>query len=257
MPRTIDKLVDTFHLLCQQGVYYEQELFTKFQDMFLVKGINGVTIIHSHRSMVKFRNGTSFEKSELGDVLLFFFEPNTGKVRQLFLQFKLCKTKSSATERSIPYNAINDKQLRLYSKHPKVEFAASRKASFPFHEDILKDKKYGIKKLENSGTMYVVMEDSVPYPEFYVIGPEHLDIHHTRPKKIVWKKGASIEIDSSSKYEYLVYAESLSDFLKCASEMKVGMEISETDYVKYLEKGVKGKVPIPIIAIDVKTLREE
>lgn len=257
MPRTIDKLVDIFHLLCQQGVYYEQELFTKFQDMFLVKGIDGVTIIHSHRSIVKFDTGSGDEKSELGDVLLYFYEPNTKKVRQLFLQFKLCKTKSSATECSIPYNAINDKQLRLYSKHPKVSFSASSKAPFLFPSDILKDNKYGIEELENAGTMYVIMEDSVPYPEFYVIGPEYLKKSPTRPKRFTWTKGASIIIDSASEYEYLVYAESLSDFLKCASEMKVGMEIEGSEYKDYLQKAANGKVPIPIIAIDVEALREE
>ena len=116
MAYKINNIVENYDKLSGgRNIYYEQEIFTKFEDAFVYEigsGRTGLKIVHNKRSIVAFP-GPKDEGCELADLRCLFYSPIKRKCRLLFLQFKK-NTYDSAKPFIVK---IPDKQYELYNTH--------------------------------------------------------------------------------------------------------------------------------------------
>jgi len=119
---SITAIERNYNLLLRKGDYQEVQIFTKFEDSFLL-GMDpdkstGITLVHGSANLVTYP-GSSGEV-EIGDIRILMYSPKRYKekgesqaFRQLFIQFK----RYMGDKRSI---SIEKEQFDLYSTHPFV-----------------------------------------------------------------------------------------------------------------------------------------
>ena len=230
MPIKITNILKNYELLTSNNDnYYENELFTKFEDAFIYaagKGIDDIKIIHGSRSMIRFPTGAGKE-CELADLRCIFYSIKQNEYRLLFLQFKREKYASPK-----PFVVkIDEKQYELYNTHPDV-FPKSRKITIP--NDILKDKIHGC---NDAGTMFALIkaDGHGGYPLLFANAKK---LHLKGKNKYECMGGTSVIKKTVPGFTYCEYAPDLEEFLKQAKDMNVGREIDITTLALLLGKSV-------------------
>ncbi|QFJ53826.1 hypothetical protein [Pseudobutyrivibrio xylanivorans] len=210
----INKIVETYKALVGTGqYYYEEEIFTKLEDAFIVnmKDTTGFSLIHGLRSIVNYNNtisGTS-GKCELGDIEIRMKDdanyPDT--FRRVFLQFKVKDKKGNKF--NIPIS-----QDDLYS-------------CTGFDSDCVYN---GTKSLNKANAMFTVInKDELIFgncESFKKIIGCKSSKYRTR---LLQPTGISILLSSSPyTYDYCSYTNSLEKFLENMRDMKVGEELKRS-----------------------------
>lgn len=217
MPHKIKNIVANYDILSGEDKnYYEQELFTKFEDAFIYeigKGKTGLKIIHGKRSIVAFPT-VADKGCELADLRCLFYSTKQKKCRLLFLQFKKA-TYDSAKPFVVE---ISDKQYELYDTHPDV-FSKSRKISIP--KDVLKDNLY---KCDDAGTMFALIKED-KHGGYPLIFSNANKLNPVGTRKYECMGGTSVIMNGVPGFSYCEYAPSFQDFLELVKDMKVGREI--------------------------------
>lgn len=242
MSLQIKNIVENWELLTNGYDYYEEELFTKFQDAFICEtrtAPSGIKIIHHARSYVhcadfgklKSAAGVKNPKSELADLRLLAYSPTRDTARLLFLQFKKGEIDSKGN-----FTKIGEKQMLLFSEFPTVSF---EKKSGPCN--ILKD---GINNVPQSGAMFAIIEYDDTQKKYNLRFMNHTELNPstavgaTKPKEKHYYKLHTPTISTAPKtsFQYYDYVPSFEEFMKCVKDLEVGREIKISDIAKILPK---------------------
>lgn len=221
----------TFSELSANGNYYENELFTKFEDSFIMdmgSGRTGLKIIHGHRSMITF-GAIKPKRCELSDVRFLFYSPKKCEARLLFLQFK----KGERNRAGDLVFKVGAPQHELFATHPLVEY---KKNGVVYTLDILKDK---VHSCDDAGTMYVIAENIGNTYELSfannkaIVGTGATDTYRcisTVLPRLITVPG----------FTYCEYVPDFKEFLRQVKQLQVGREILLGDlYVELGERLMK------------------
>lgn len=226
---SITQIDRNYNMLLGTGKYYEEEIFTKFEDAFILEAgsapCSGITIIHSQRSKVVPVGATN--DVELGDVRILMYSPkryvNYGTsqaFRQLFIQFK----KYEGKNRSI---IIKPPQFELYNQHKDVVSVSH--ATYKFKNSVLNKSVSADSDIWHAGTMFAVGYSETGLPKLKLIDSE---LHRFKKRtNYLWKidETAITEQEvSTDGYEYCTYIASLKDLLLHMKDMRVGMPIDDS-----------------------------
>lgn len=244
MPLQIAKIVGNWERLTDGYDYYEEELFTKFQDAFICEtrtGSSGIKIIHHARSYVHCADFGRLKsvavakvknpKSELADLRLLTYSLKRNTARLLFLQFKKGETDSKGC-----FAEISEKQMLLFSQFPTVSFAGTAGSC-----DILKDSRHGVPQ---SGAMFAIIEydDSRKKNELRVMNHTQLNLPvavgaaKEKEKHYYIRHKSVIKTPPKAPFQYCDYIPSFEEFLKCVKDLEVGREIKIKDILTILPK---------------------
>jgi len=244
MSISIRKIEENFDRMLVDGKYYEQEIFTKFEDAFLMETVgsgtaSGITLLHGNRSMVRFKTSSmATEKSgELADVRLIMYSPDKRQIRQLLLQFKMYEDVIK-----IPL-----KQRELYDEHPDV--FPNKKASFSFDPGVLNKTCSSDTMVLHAGTMFATA--------FHEGGKAKLIMKSGDKRLYVsgkpdWepKVDSSMEYTSTDGYECSISITSMKEFLEKLKELKIGMPVT---YTLVASTARKAKIPPKLMKLGTET----
>lgn len=231
MSISIKNIVENWELLTNGNDYYEEELFTKFQDAFISEtksGPSGIKIIHHARSYVHCADFSKLKstakvkdpKSELADLRLLTYSLKSETARLLFLQFKRGGVDSKGH-----FAKIGEKQMLLFSEFPEVSFEKMTGAC-----KILKDD---INSVPQSGAMFAIIEYDKGSKEYNLRFMNHTQLNlpvAVGAAKSVEKHYYDDSLDPTvntvgTSFEYYDYASSFKKFMQHVKDMKVGREI--------------------------------
>ena len=214
-----------YELLLREGNYYEQEVFTKFEDAFLMETnpgrSSGITLLHGHRSFVSYTaGGVNYKKGELADVRLLMYSPSKKQIRQLFLQFK----------RYEDIIQLNPKQADLYNEHPDVSPCDSAK-KYIFDRGVLNKSCSSDKEILHAGTMFATgYYDSGKAKLVIKTGDKsQYPLPSGKTAGNFWVPANDKSITSCvsvDKYEYCLCLTSMQELLQNMNECKVGMPVT-------------------------------
>lgn len=238
----IRDIVENWELLTNGYDYYEEELFTKFQDAFICEtrtAPSGIKIIHHARSYVycadfaklKSTAGVKDPKSELADLRMLTYSLKRNTARLLFLQFKRGNVDSGGN-----FAEIGEKQMLLFSEFPTVSFG---KRGGPCN--ILKDRNNSVPQ---SGAMFAIIEYGSVEKKYNLRFMNHTELDlpaavgAAKPKEKHYYKLHTPTISKAPKtsFQYYDYVPSFEEFMKCVKNLEVGREIEIMDIPKILPK---------------------
>lgn len=245
MSLQIKNIVENWELLTNGYDYYEEELFTKFQDAFICEtqtAPSGIKIIHHARSYVycadfgKLRStaGVKDPKSELADLRLLAYSPTRETARLLFLQFKKGEIDSGKN-----FAEITEKQMLLFSEFPTVSFEKKSGSC-----EILKDRI-----APQAGAMFAIIEYDDIQKKYNLRFMNHTKLEPptavgaTRPKEKHYYENSRVPLINTvpkksfkDPFKYCDYVPSFEEFMKCVKNLEVGREIEIGDILKILPK---------------------
>lgn len=247
MSISITNINNNWKLLSTGNKYYEEELFTKFEDAFLYecgKGKTGIKIIHHARSFVqctefstvlKCTSGVKDPHCELADIRLLAYSLERETARLLFLQFKEANHNSKGH-----YAKIDEKQMLLFSEFPMVSYYKQG----PALHDVLKDNIYNCPQ---SGAMFVMIEYDSARKEYNLRFMNHTMLKPQKPKLIKSKEGTHYydihhktqrstphAAGSSLVFTYCDYVPSMKEFLDNVKKLEIGREINIVDIADHI-----------------------
>lgn len=244
MSISLKNINNNWKLLSTGNKYYEEELFTKFEDAFLYEcgnGKTGIKIIHHARSFVRCTKFSTLPcikakdpHCELADIRFLAYSLDNDTARLLFLQFK--EGKEDATGH---YAKIDEKQMLLFSEFPEVSYYG--KGFIP--KDVLQDHNHGCPQ---SGAMFAMIEYDSVCKEYNLRFMNHTMLDPDKP----CRSSSTIEKHyydhptppikpgkaSTPAFKYWDYIPSFEDFLNKVKKLEVGREIAIAALSAYMPK---------------------
>ena len=249
MSISITNINNNWKLLSTGNKYYEEELFTKFEDAFLYEcngRNNGINIIHHARSYVqciefstvlRCTGGVTAPYCELADIRFLAYSLKRNTARLLFLQFK------EAKQNTIGYYAdINEKQMLLFSEFPMVSYYGQG----PDLHDVLQDT---IHNCPQSGAMFAMIEYDSASKEYNLRFMNHTMLNPQYPRLTRSKSGyhyydhllptstTTVPATASSPaFTYCDYVSTFEEFLYRVKRLEVGREIDIADLFEHISE---------------------
>lgn len=237
-----------FDLTVKCGLpYYEQELFTKLQDAFLMECKapgHGITIVHGYRSQICYdfacaaSSGPTPVVCELADLHILAYSPSIQEGRVLLLQ---CKRGEEGTSPTTGLSVtIPDKEYVLYEKHPIIEAARKKPGAWFPSKSILRHDPSRSLPEDRDLTMVAIFYESKGAADLALATTEYLiptstgtrfSVNGTHKYKLT--VGGAVIHDTSAGYTFCDYIPSFADFLTEIKNLRVGRPIGWSGFRDY------------------------
>lgn len=233
--------------------YYEQELFTKLQDAFLMECKapgHGISVVHNYRSMISYDfacaapSASGEAKCELADLLILAYSPSQERGRLLLLQ---CKRGEEGTSPTTGLSVtLPDKEYVLYEKHPDVEAAGKKSGAWIPSKSILRHNASRSLPEDRDLTMIAIFYESKGASDLALTTTNNKYLLPTGTgtglnvkgkHKYRLTGGGAVIHDTSAGYTFCDYIPSFADFLTAIKNLEVGRPVDWKKFGGYFPIG--------------------
>lgn len=229
--------------------YYEQELFTKLQDAFLMECKapgHGITVVHGYRSQICYDFACAASSTsgqvvcELADLRILAYSPSNKMGRVLLLQ---CKRGEEGTSPDTGLSVtIPDKEYILYEKRPDIEDAGRKPGAWFPKKSILRHDASKNSPEDRDMTMIAIFYESNGVADLAltttnikcllpVSARTRISVNGTHRYKSTGRR--AVIHDTSAGYTFCDYIPSLADFLTEIKNLEVGRPIDWSGFPDY------------------------